>query len=69
MFVICLQVLSSPGIQSQNLQDIIGQRNRGRPRCRWDRTLKEAFGSMEEATRIPQNRCLYHTAVREATFG
>ena len=32
-----------------------------------DRIVKEAFESMEEASKIAQNRHLYHTAVREVT--
>ena len=45
-----------------------GKHSRGRPRYRWDRTVKEVFGSMEKATRMAQNRCFYHAAVREATL-
>ena len=47
---------------------IPGKRSRGRPRCRWDRTVREAFGSMEKARKIAQNRRFYHAAVREATL-
>ena len=47
---------------------IPGKCSRGRPRCRWDRTVREAFGTMEKATRMAQNRRLYHAAVREATL-
>ena len=45
---------------------IPGKRNRGRPRSRWDGTVKEAFGSMVKATRLAQNRQVFHAAVGEA---
>ena len=35
---------------------IPGKRNRGRPRSRWDGTVKEAFGSMVKATRLAQKQ-------------
>ena len=45
---------------------ISGKQSRGRPRYRWDRTEKEAFGSFEKATRVVRNKRSYHAAIREA---
>ncbi len=45
---------------------IFGKRSRGRPRYRWDRTVKEAFGSFGKATRVVKNKRSYHAAIREA---
>lgn len=47
---------------------IPGKRSRGRPRLKWDRTVKETCGSMEDATRMAQNREMYNGAVNEATL-
>ena len=62
-------IVRHDGLEKRVLEAYIpGKRSRGRPRCRWDETVKETFGSMEKATRMAQNRQVFHAAVREATL-
>ena len=62
-------IVRHDGLEKSVLEAYIpGKRRRGRPRLKWDRTVKEVFGSMENATRTAQDRHLFHAAVREATL-
>ena len=42
-------IVRHDGLEERVLEVTIpGKRSRGRPRCRWDRTVREAFGSTEK---------------------
>ena len=47
---------------------IPGKRKRGRPRCKWEKTIIDVFGSMEQASRIAEDRNGFSSIVREATL-
>ena len=57
------------GMEKRVLEAYIpGKRRRGRPRCRWQKTVVDAFGSMQQAGRLARDRKQFRNAVREATL-
>ena len=47
---------------------IPGKRKRGRPRCKWEKTIIDVFGSVEQASRIAEDRNGFSSIAREATL-
>ena len=47
---------------------IPGKRKRGRPKCKWEKTIVDVFGSMEQASRMAKDRKKFQDNVREATL-
>ncbi|XP_071957042.1 uncharacterized protein [Antedon mediterranea] len=57
------------GIKKRVLEAYIpGKRRRGRPRCKWEKTITDVFGSIEQASRMTEDRRWFQNAVREATL-
>jgi hypothetical protein len=57
------------GMEKRVLEAYIpGRRRRGRPRCSWQKTMVDAFGSMQQAGRLARDRKQFRNAVREATL-
>ena len=57
------------GMEKRVLEAYIpGKRRRGRPKCKWEKTIIDVFGSMEQASRMAQDRNWFRDNVREATL-
>ena len=57
------------GMEKRVLEAYIpGKRKRGRPKCKWEKTIIDVFGSMEQASRSAEDRSGFISSVREAAL-